>query len=91
MKNYIIIKTRHRDDREYKSSPGNVDELVKSYSYTLECGKSYEHETGNKKININPKSIKSLVTQLNNAVNNSAANGYGGCSFEYEIFIERSA
>lgn len=29
-----------------------------------------------KKINLNPKSIKAFVTTLNNARNNSAANGW---------------
>ena len=37
-------------------------------------------EKGNRKINTNPKTAKSLVTNLNNAVNNSAANG---CASEW--------
>ncbi len=57
---------------------GTIEELVKSYSYTLDCGASYQHEKGNKKINRNPKTIASLVSNLNNAVNNSAANGHSG-------------
>jgi hypothetical protein len=60
---------------------GSVEELVKAYAYTLECGASYSHEKGNLKINRNPKTIKSLVSNLNNAVNNSAANGYAGVEY----------
>lgn len=61
---------------------GTIEELVtKTFSYTLECGASYQHEKGNKKINRNPKSITALITNLNNAVNNSAANGYAGVTY----------
>jgi hypothetical protein len=65
---------------EYKQT-GTVEELIKCFSYTLECGASYQHEKGNSKINRNPKTIKSLITNLNNAVNNSAANGYSNKSY----------
>ena len=82
-KQFKIIKTKHRNGRAYESDVGTVAELVKYYSYTLECGASWQHEKGNKKINCNPKTIKSLVNNLNAAVNNSAANGYAGESFEY--------
>jgi len=61
---------------------GTLSELIEYYSYTLECGKDYEHEKGNRKINTNPKNIKSLITNLNNAVNNAASNGYSDTSFE---------
>ncbi|MCK9574659.1 MAG: hypothetical protein WC979_00270 [Candidatus Pacearchaeota archaeon] len=57
---------------------GTLAELIKACSYTLECGKSWEHERGNKKINMNPKTVAALCVQLNNAKNNSAANGYSG-------------
>lgn len=81
-KKFKIIKTKHLDGRTYESDVGTVAELVQYYSYTLECGASWQHEKGNKKINRNPKSITSLISNLNNAVNNSAANGYAGLSFE---------
>jgi len=61
---------------------GTLSELIEYYSYTLECGKDYEHEKGNRKINTNPKNINSLITNLNNASNNAASNGYSGTSFE---------
>lgn len=81
-KQYKIIKTKDRTGRTYESDVGTVAELVQYYSYTLECGASWQHEKGNKKINRNPKTIQSLINNLNNAVNNSAANGYAGLSFE---------
>ena len=62
----------------YYYQTGTLDELIKAYSYTLETGKSYETEKGNKKINIKPSNVKALVDNLNKAVNNSAANGYAG-------------
>jgi hypothetical protein len=60
---------------------GTVAELTEMFSYTLECGRSYEHEKGNKKINTKPKTINSLINNLNNAINNSAANGYSNTSY----------
>ena len=63
---------------------GTLPELIEAHAYTLECGRDYQHEKGNKKINCQPKGIKALVTNLNNAVNNSAANGYAGKTYDYE-------
>jgi len=60
---------------------GTIAELIQAFSYTLECGKSYEWEKGNKKINIAPKGIKSLVKNIDNAANNSAANGWSDTSY----------
>lgn len=80
---YKVIKTKHRTGQTYEQV-GTLTELIKAYTYTLECGQSYEHEKGNKKINVNPKNIKSLITNLDNASNNSAANGYSGVSYDYE-------
>jgi len=73
------IKTRNGNDSEIV---GTVEYLVNSYfGYTLEVGQSWEHEKGNRKINRNPKSGKSLVDNLNKAVTNSAANGYSSTYF----------
>jgi len=55
---------------------GTMPELVLIFKYTLDCGASYQHEKGRKKINRNPKTLASLITNLNNAKNNSASNGY---------------
>ena len=78
-KEIIIIKTRNGNDSEII---GTVEYLVNNYfGYTLEVGQSWEHEKGNRKINRNPKSGKSLVDNLNKAVTNSAANGYSSTYF----------
>lgn len=76
---YTIAVTR-RDRTSY--STGTLEELIKKHGYTLEKGKSWEHEKGNKKINKEPKNINALITNLYNAENNAAANGYSGVSFE---------
>jgi len=73
-KTYTIFRINLRSNSKSEIT-GTIQELVKSFSYTLECGASYQHEKGNKKINTNPKTFKSLLTNINNAVNNSAANG----------------
>lgn len=84
---YTVTETKrstygNSEPRVY-SHTGTLEELVKAYGYTLECGSSYEHEKGNKKINRNPKSIDTLVKNLYNAKNNSAANGYSGSSYSF--------
>lgn len=66
--------TSERNGRE-RSKSGTLAELIEYYGYTLETGKSYEHARGNRKINLNPKNIESLVQNLNNAKSNAAANG----------------
>ena len=75
-------------DREYKAE-GSLAELIQYYSYTLECGKSYENERGNKKINMEPKNIKALCDNLEKASNNSARNGYSGHSYSWEEIGEK--
>ena len=77
---YEIQSERHRSGSKY-SMTGTIEEHIKACAYTLECGASYQHEKGNSKINQNPKTIKSLLSNLNNAVNNSAANGYAGVTY----------
>lgn len=83
---YRITKTKSGrfggDVRTY-TQEGTLEDLIKAYSYTLECGQSYQHEKGNKKINRQPKNIKSLVTNLYNASNNRASDGYSGETFSY--------
>lgn len=58
-----------------------LENLIQTFKYSLETGESYQHEKGNKKINTNPKSIKSLITNLNNAIDNAAMNGCGNTSY----------
>ena len=82
IKTFTVTCLTHRNNTKH-SQVGTIDELVNAYSYTLECGASYAHEKGNAKINCNPKNIASLVKNLNNAVNNSAANGYAGKTYSF--------
>lgn len=70
---------------------GSLRELIDGYSYTLEVGQSWEHERGNKKINMNPKTIQALCDNLYKAKNNAARNGYSGDSFDWELIGEREA
>ena len=76
-----MSKSGRGETRTYEQV-GTLDELIKAYSYTLEVGQSWQHESGNKKINRAPKSVATLVKNLYNAKNNAAANGWSGCSFE---------
>ena len=85
VKRFVISQTCPLSGRTYNSRPLTVEEAVKQYSYTLSCGAGYAHERGNKKINLAPKTIKSLITNLNNASSNSAANG---CGDRYEAISE---
>lgn len=77
MKHYVITHVRPLSGRSYSSKPMTVEQAVDYYGYTLECGASWQHERGNKKINRSPKTIASLITNLNNASNNTARNGCG--------------
>lgn len=81
MAQYIFIK--HARGREYVTAPMSLNGALHYFSYTLECGRYYEHERGNKKINMNPKTVRSLVKQLNNAASNAAANS-NGALYTYE-------
>ena len=77
---YTIVRTNTRTGTVCTDSMP-LCEAVHFYGYTLECGESYQHERGNKKINRTPKTIASLIKNLNAAVNNSAANGYSTISY----------
>ena len=81
---FKITCTKDRTGAE-STSTGTIAQLVEAYNYTLLTGYSYNHEKGNKKINMNPKSIVTLVNNLNAAVNNSAANGYAGKTYRSEL------
>ncbi len=70
-------------DREY-TTEGTLEELIEYFRYTLETGKSYEREKGNKKINLNPKTIQQLCDNLAKAKDNAARNGYSGHSYSWE-------
>lgn len=67
-KKFAIEKT-HRGRRH--TVVGTVEELTDYFGYTLECGHSW-----NNKINIRPKTIKSLITALNKSVHETQGNCY---------------
>lgn len=54
---YGLGKTRETE------KTGTLEELVKHFKYTLEVGNSY-----NSSIKTNPKTIKSLISNLNKAL-----------------------
>jgi hypothetical protein len=59
-KTFTIIKTRRGSESPFT---GTIAELVSAFSYTLECGNSW-----NPRINRNPKTAKALVSALNKSV-----------------------
>ena len=90
-KEKIYVVTCETDSgRGNNKITGTLEELIDSYSYTLETGRSYESEKGNKKINCHPRTIGDLVKNLNNAVNNAAANGYAGKHYIAKLAPENS-
>lgn len=71
---YTVKSTRYffgeRPSRETVYT-GTLDYLIHDvFGYTLECGASWEHEEGNYKVNVNPKSGAALVNALNKAEHN---------------------
>lgn len=82
-KMFRVVSTRHRSGTT-AAITGELSDLIEAHAYTLECGASWQHEKGNKKINRQPKSIASLITNLNNAVNNTAANGCASITYHWE-------
>ena len=69
---YEIVK--YRRGKESIAS-GTLKELIERFSYTLLVGESWQHEKGNKKVSRNPRTIESLVENLNRAETNAAMNG----------------
>lgn len=78
MKEYKVVMERRGIEREIT---GTLAELIEYFGYTLEKGKSWERERGNKKINTRPATIRSLISNLNNAESNAAANGWSGTCY----------
>lgn len=79
---HTIIKHRRGQTTEISRT---LEEFIKYFGYTLEVGESWQHEKGNKKINRQPKTIKSLVSNINNAVTNAAANGHSDTWYELKV------
>ena len=57
-KKIYYIEKYHRG--RYTIIKGTLEQLVKYFSYTLECGRSWNH-----KINPKPTTYKSLISNLN--------------------------
>ncbi len=73
---YTIEVTRIRlrgGDSITSCETGTLEELKEEFRYTLDCGSSYNGQRGCKKVNPDPKSIKSLVDNLNKAAENCCA------------------
>lgn len=81
-KQITIVTVNSRSGTRRSQTHDSIEAAVKYYAYTLEKGASWSHEKGNAKINRNPKTAKSLITNLNNSENNAAANGYSNISYE---------
>lgn len=73
-KTYTIIKTRRGKET---STTGTLAELIQHFSYSLECGNSYSS-----KIPTNPKTIKSLITALNNSADVRQRGSYSPTFYE---------
>jgi hypothetical protein len=70
-KRYIINSFSSMSGKKYESRPLTIAEAIEYFGYTLECGAVRQFERGNKKINRKPSTIKSLISNLNNASNNT--------------------
>lgn len=74
-KTYTIIKNR-RGGRT-STATGTLAELTEYFGYTLKSGNSY-----NPKINMNPTTIKGLISALNKSLNETQRNSFDPESYE---------
>ena len=85
MKEITIIQTRFRivGETKVKEITGTIDYLKQYFSYTLDCGRSWQYEKGNQKVPEDDKikSGKSLVRALNIAEANRSRS-YQGTYYE---------
>ena len=77
-----VTITRVTPCNETTTTYESLAAAIEAHQYCLETGYLYQREKGNKKINMKPRSAKTLVDNLNKAVNNAAANGYSSTSYE---------
>ena len=84
MKKTYKLRQYRRGESNVLDEARTVEEWTQYFGYTLEVGQSWQHEKGNRKINRKPTTIKSLITNVNNALNNAARNGYSGTYYELE-------
>ena len=88
-KTYRISRTS--EHRSFSiSEPLTVEEASRFYAYTLEVGASFQHEKGASKINLKPRTINSLLSNLNKATHNSTANGYGDAIYTAELVLKEN-
>lgn len=79
MKTYTVRTTKMRmrgENRVYEKT-GTLEELINCFGYTLEIGNSW-----NSKINRNPKTIKSFISNLQKAYEEKEASCYDRTSVE---------
>ena len=67
-KTYTIKRS---GDGKTQIKTGTVEELTGIFSYVLEVGQGFAFEPGNKKVNMNPKTIKALIKSLTVAADNT--------------------
>jgi hypothetical protein len=67
-----ITHVRMMSESTQTQTSGTLQELIAYFKYTLESGASYNGDKGCKKVNCNPKTIKGLITSLNNASCNTS-------------------
>jgi hypothetical protein len=72
---YVFVKTYPVSGATSETHPMTVAEAVDFFRYTLKQGAA--SSKGGKRVNVTPVTIKGLLTSLNNASSNMAANGCG--------------
>ena len=77
---YTIVRTNTRTGTVCTDTMP-LYEAVHFYGYALDCGFLHQAKQGNTKINRTPKTIASLIRNLNNAANNVVANGCSTISY----------
>lgn len=78
-KTYTIRKTRGRTGATAEFT-GTVEELTTVFSYTLQCGNSW-----NPKINRNPRTAASLVNNLNRSVAETQKGSFYPDDYELKV------
>lgn len=79
-KTYTLKVTRFRafsPNPSETTCSGTFEELKEHFKYTLECGHAYD-----RKVNVNPKTIKSLISNVEKAV---IARSNGSSSYNIEL------
>ena len=75
-KTYIVHKYYGRSSRDYYYK-GTLPQLIDCFGYTLECGNSW-----NPRITTKPKTIKSLISNLEKSVRETQGSCYSQDYYE---------